>query len=125
MIDASWRNDFHAYIGGVFRGLGAVPLSIGGVEDHVHCLIGIKTSQASGDLVREVKKASTAWAKERFVGFGWQEGYGVFSVSSSHVDAVRAYIERQEEHHRTVSSDDELRALILEHNIPIDERFFE
>lgn len=125
MIADAWRNDLHAYIGGTIRGLGATPTIVGGVADHVHLLVGLRGTHAVGDLIREVKKASNAWAKERFVGFGWQEGYGAFSVSPGDLDRTIAYIAGQEEHHRRVSSADELRAIMAEHRIEFDERFFE
>jgi putative transposase len=125
MIDAAWRADLHAYIGGTIRGLGGVPLAVGGVADHVHALAGIKATQAVADLVREVKKASSNWASERYVRFGWQSGYGAFSVSPDRTEAVTAYIRDQEAHHRHVSSADELRAILEEYGIQFDERYFD
>ncbi len=125
MIAEAWRDDFHAYIGGTVRGLGAVAQIVGGVEDHVHILAGIRGSHAVGDLVREIKKATNAWAKERFTGFGWQEGYGAFSVSPTDLVKTVAYIANQEAHHRHISSADELRALMAEYGIDFDERYFE
>ncbi len=69
MIADAWRDDLHAYVGGTVRGLGAIPTSVGGVADLVHLLAGLRGNHAVSDLVREVKKASTVWAKERFAGF--------------------------------------------------------
>ncbi len=124
-IDASWRGDFHAYIGGTIRGLGASPIAIGGVADHVHLLICLKATHCVADFVREVKKASSSWASERSVGFGWQTGYGAFTVGAQDVRAVVEYVDRQEEHHRRMSSADELRSLLAEFNIAYEERFFD
>ena len=64
MIDAEWRPRLHEYLGGSVRGLGGVPLRVGGVADHVHLLIGLKAVHAPADIVREVKKASTSWVRE-------------------------------------------------------------
>ncbi len=125
MIAAAWRSDLHAYIGGTVRGLGAIPTIVGGVADHVHMLAGLRGTHAVADLVREVKKASHGWCCERFAGFKWQEGYGAFSVSPLDVSKIAAYIANQEEHHRRVSSADELRAIMAEHEIEYDDRFFE
>lgn len=125
MIAETWRPDLHAYIGGSVRGLGAVPTIVGGVADHVHILAGLRGTHAVSDLVREVKKASAVWAKERCVGFQWQEGFGAFSVSPTDVAKVVAYIANQEEHHRVHSLSDELRAIMVEFGIEVDERFFE
>jgi len=85
----------------------------------------MRGNHAVGDLVREVKKASHVWAKKRFMGFGWQEGYGAFSVAPTDVDRIVAYIANQEEHHRDTSAADELRALMAENGIAYDERYFE
>lgn len=125
MIDASFRGDFHSYIGGCFRGMGAQPISVGGVEDHVHMLVSMRGNHAVGDLVREVKKSTNGWMKQRNGAFSWQEGYGAFSVSPGDIPRITAYIESQEEHHRKVSSADELRSLMEEFGIEYDERFFE
>jgi len=124
-IAGAWRGDLHAYIGGIVRGLGATPIIVGGVADHVHLLVGLRGTHAVGDLVREVKKASSAWAKERSSGFGWQEGYGAFSVSPNDLSRTTAYIANQEEHHRKLSSANELRTLMTELGVEFDDRFFE
>lgn len=107
------------------RGLGGFPIQIGGTADHVHLLIGMKATHCVADLVREIKKAGTDWATQKWDGFRWQEGYAAFSVSSGDLAAVSDYIARQEEHHRTVSSDDELRTILGELGIEVDKRFFE
>jgi hypothetical protein len=125
MIVDEWRADLHGYIGGTVRGLGAVPLAVGGVSDHVHFLASLKGTHAVADLVREVKKASSLWAKGRYRRFAWQTGYGAFSISHSDVPGVVAYIANQDEHHRKLSSADELRALLVEFGIPYDEKYFE
>ena len=92
-------NQTHEYLGGIIRGLGAKPEMIGGVADHVHMLIGQKTTHCPADLVREIKKASTDWLRVEQPDFSWQEGYGVFSVSPDRLDAVSKYIVKQPVHH--------------------------
>lgn len=124
MIDETWRQDLHRYMAGVIKGLEAKPIIVNGVADHVHVLMGIKPSQAISDLVRELKKASSNWAATRSRGFGWQTGYAAFAVSSSDTGSVTFYIAGQESHHRQVTWDEELRALLAEHGIEFDERFF-
>src|SRR6478752_5967939 len=58
-IDSKWRNDLHAYLGGIVRGLGGIAEAVGGVEDHVHLLISLKTTDAPVNIIRELKKASS------------------------------------------------------------------
>ena len=95
--------DTHAYIGGVVRTLGAIPLQVGGVADHVHILLGIKATHSVANLVQEIKKHSNPWVQERVPGFAWQPGYGGYSVSPERVSGVIKYIQNQEEHHKSMS----------------------
>ena len=55
--------------------------------------------------------------------FEWQAGYGAFSVSFSGVKDVKRYIDQQEEHHRTMTFQDELRLLLKKHELEWDERY--
>jgi putative transposase len=125
VIADEWREDLHAYIGGTIRGLQAVPTIVGGVADHVHFLAGLRGTHAVADLVREIKKVSNQWAREKYRGFQWQDGYAALSVSPSEIDRVVAYIGNQDAHHRKLSSEDELRAILAEAGIEFKEKFFE
>jgi len=125
MIDGAWRNELHGYLAGTLRGLGADPCAIGGMADHVHVLTAIRATHCIADLVRETKKGSSSWARERYERFAWQEGYAAFSVAREGLKRVAAYIGNQEDHHPTRTSQDELRDLLTEHGIEIDERYFE
>ena len=125
LIAKNWQGELHSYLGGTIRGLGASTLAIGGVEDHVHLLLGIRAVQPIADIVREIKKSSSGWAAQRAPGFAWQSGYGAFSVGHGELNRIKTYIANQEEHHKTVSSQDEFRAILEEFGIEIDERFFE
>ena len=101
-------------------------LTIGGVEDHVHLLFPLSKNHSLAKIVEEVKKGSSKWIKTQgptFQSFAWQAGYGAFSVSESNVEAVRKYIDRQVEHHKKQSFQDELRAFLVKHKIDIDERY--
>jgi len=102
------------------------PILINGTEDHVHILSNLSRSVALSKLVEEIKRQSSKWMKEQgqeFQDFYWQGGYGVFSVSQSNVEVVRAYVASQEEHHRKVSFQDEFRVLCQKHSIALDERY--
>jgi REP element-mobilizing transposase RayT len=120
------RPRVHEYLGGAVRGEGGQPLGIGGVEDHVHLLIGWRTDVAVADLVRNIKSGSSRWIHQTFPelsGFAWQEGYGVFSVSESQVDKVRKYIRMQEEHHRERTFQEEFEAFLKAHGIEHESRY--
>jgi putative transposase len=124
--DEILRSETHAWLGAASRELGCPPLLVGGVEDHVHLLARQSRTISQADWIKELKRTSSVWFKERAPAereFAWQSGYGVFSVSASNIDAVRDYIARQPEHHRKWSFQDELRALLRKHGETWDERY--
>ena len=91
---------------------------------HILCRQG-KTISVS-DLIRELKRDSSKWIKQEspdLPSFYWQQGYGAFSISPSHLDAINAYIANQDEHHKTDTYQDEFRQLLAEYEIEYDERY--
>ncbi len=110
LIATSWRARLHEYLGGAVRGLDATPQGVGGVADHVHLLVGLKTTHRLADFMRELKKTSSTWVATTIPvpAFRWQEGYAAFTVSASNRTAVQHYIGRQEEHHRRITFREEL-----------------
>lgn len=93
IIAEPWREELHAYIGGIIRGIGAVARSVGGPGDHVHVLLGLKATHTLADVVRQMKRGSSAWIHQHGVrAFSWQEGYGAFTVSPSQLTKVQRYI---------------------------------
>jgi Transposase IS200 like len=58
-IAPDWRARPHEYLGGTVAGLGGFPQGTGGVDDHVHLLVGLKATHALADFMRELKKASS------------------------------------------------------------------
>ncbi len=123
----SWRPNLHRYLGGTTAGLGGTPLEINGVEDHVHLLVGLRSSHRLGDFLRELKKASTAWIHREtgLTEFAWQEGYAGFTVSACMRKTIHTYIAGQEEHHRKRSFLEELVDLLEEAGIPFDPKYLD
>jgi putative transposase len=114
------------YLGGILRSLDGVLLAAGGMPDHVHLLVGLGATRSLADVLRDLKAGSSKWVHETFPemgGFRWQVGYGAFVVSYSLLDAVRAYIARQEEHHRKRSFQEEYVLFLRRHGIEYDERY--
>jgi len=99
------------------RGLGGVAEVGGGVEDHVHLLVSLKTTDTPAELVRELKKASSVWTEKYEPLFQWQEGYSIFSVSQTHVPRIRNYIMNQETHHHKIPFMDELKRLLEKNGV--------
>jgi REP element-mobilizing transposase RayT len=102
------------------------PIQIGGIEDHVHCLLGAPATIAPAKIAQLIKGGSSAWIQETFPelkGFKWQDGYGAFTVSISNIPDVAEYIANQREHHRTKTYQEEYLAFVKRHGIEYDERY--
>jgi len=125
-IRDAWRERLHEYLGGIIRGLGGFPEGVGGTADHVHLLIGLKATHCLADVVRELKKASSAWVHEEIgENFAWQEGYSAFTVSATARVAVKKYIANQEEHHRVKSYREELTEMLGKAGVEYDVRYLD
>lgn len=124
-ITADIKPRLLAYIGGVLNELKAKALATNAVADHVHLLLSLPPTLAVADVLRVVKTNSSKWVHDTWHGreFAWQTGYGAFTVSASNTDQVRHYIAVQEEHHRTVTFQEEFLALLSRHGIEYDERY--
>jgi len=125
LIDSDIKTRLHAYLGGIVRELKGTALGVNGTMDHVHMLIGLPPTVALSDVVRVTKANSSRWIHEQ-VGdkkFGWQSGYGAFSVSPSQIAVVKGYIQKQEEHHRKRDFEQEFVSLLRHCGIEYDERF--
>jgi putative transposase len=127
VLDPLWREDLYAIQVNILQQLDCPVLAIGGTDDHVHLIFMLSPTQKLADAVRHVKATSARWIQEnqlvRDMRFEWQGGYAAFSVSQSNVERVKEYIQRQEEHHRRISFQDELRAILDKHELPYDERY--
>jgi putative transposase len=124
IIADPWREELHAYIGGITRDIGAIPRAIGGTGDHIHVLLGLKATHTLADAVREMKRGSSVWIHQKGVGkFSWQEGYGAFTVSPSQLTKVEQYIANQVEHHRTKTFEEEYLELLRLSGVEFDEKY--
>lgn len=114
------------YLAGTVRGLGGTPIQVGGGEDHVHLLVTLRQEPALAAVLRDLKAASSGWVHDTFPelrDFWWQGGYGAFTVSHSNIEAVKAYIAGQREHHKRMSFADELRRLLEKHEVAFKEEY--
>jgi len=123
--DPDLRLALHRQLGRISKELGCAPIVTGGVEDHIHQLARFGRTITQAEWVKELKRVSNLWLKEKYTlrEFEWQGGYADFSVSQSDLDRVKEYIAKQEEHHRKVTFQDELRSLLREHEVEWDERY--
>ncbi len=126
LIKAEFKEDLYKYITGIIRNQGQKLISINGMSDHVHILIGLRPAMALADLVREIKADSTnfindnKWVRGRF---SWQEGYGAFSYGHSQLNTIIRYIQNQEKHHSRHSFKDEYLTLLRKFDIAFEEKY--
>jgi len=126
IIDETWQSNLFSVIGNLIAETGCKPIIVNGVTDHVHCFIGLKPTVSISDLMQSVKAKSSKWINENtltYSRFEWQEGYGAFSYSRSHRDAVYHYILNQAEHHRKHTFREEYTDMLQKFDVPYDERY--
>lgn len=120
------REELHAYLVGIGKGIGSPTLQVNGTADHVHILLSMARTVSIAEIVEDLKKGSSKWIKTKsrdLRGFYWQNGYGAFSVSPSNVKRVRSYIATQEAHHRKMTFQDEYRKFLKKHEVEYDDRY--
>jgi len=126
LINDSWKERLHQYITGIFQQNNHKMLQINSMADHIHIFIGMRPHQSISSLIQNVKTETSKWIKsENFCSspFAWQEGYGAFSYSKSHVPNVISYIQNQEVHHRKETFLEEYRRHLKAFDIEWDEKY--
>jgi REP element-mobilizing transposase RayT len=125
-LDPDTRPKLHAYLATVARNAGCEAYRVGGVADHVHLAIRLSRTITIADLVEELKTSSSKWLKTQspaLAAFSWQRGYACFSVGPADLDSLRAYIDGQEEHHKTRTFQDEFRMFLKKYGVEYDEAY--
>ena len=126
LVSREWKDRLEKYITGIVQSKRHKLIRINCMPDHVHIFVGLKPHQALSDLVRDIKRDSSAfinsnkWVPGRFA---WQEGFGAFSYSVSDVDRVVRYIVNQEQHHKRATLTQEYEALLAEYGVEFDPRY--
>jgi len=126
LINKEWKDDLHKYITGIFQNNDHKMLQINSMPDHIHIFIGMRPHQSISALVQNVKTESSKWVKaKKFCNgsFGWQDGYGAFSYSKSHVDDVIRYVQNQEIHHKKQTFLNEYRKMLTLFEVAYDEQY--
>ncbi len=126
LIHPNWEVDLYKYITGIVQNNKSKMISINGVSDHLHMLIGFHTTQSIADFMQDVKAGSSKWINDRKLTkgrFEWQAGYGGFSYSKSQIPNVARYIENQKAHHRRKTFLEEYRLFLEKFEVEYDERY--
>ncbi len=126
LISSENREELHKFISGIVEKRKQKMLAVFCMPDHCHILVGMNPDVAISDLARDIKAGSSKfindhnWMKQKF---NWQEGFGAFSYSKSHLDRVVKYILNQEEHHRKRSFKNEYLELLRKFEIEFNEKY--
>ena len=124
LINDEVRDELHSYVIGVLSNLGSYTYEIYANPDHIHILCTLPRTITMADIVSKIKTTSSKWLKNKGIpDFYWQDGYGIFSVSSSKIETVKKYIRNQPQHHKEVDCKDEIRLFLKENEIEFDERY--
>lgn len=118
-IASEWKNNLHSYMAGILKNLDSPALIINSVSDHSHILFRLSKNYALAKVIEMLKKDSSKWIKANTKAekFSWQSGYGAFSVSSTKIEAVKKYIQNQEEHHKRKTYQQEVEEFISKYDI--------
>jgi len=126
MITPEVEPELYAYLGGIAKNLDSPCLAAGGTSNHVHLLISQSKNIALSHLMEGIKKSSSKWIKTKgpgLRGFGWQDGYGAFTIGQSQVEALKRYIAAQRERHKKQTFEEELVTLLNKYGVQYDERY--
>jgi REP element-mobilizing transposase RayT len=122
-ISDDFQPKLWAYMAGIARNQGFETMIIGGVSDHVHALLALPPTLPLAKAIQFLKGSSSHWINESRAGdvrFAWQEGYGAFSVSASHMEDVVRYIRNQRQHHERKSFEDEFVGFLKKYGVAYD-----
>jgi putative transposase len=126
VIDKAWKETLLGVIGNLINETGCKTIIVNGVEDHVHCFLGLKPVVSVSELMKTVKAKSSKYINDHNLTserFEWQDGYGVFSYSQSAVDSVYKYIQNQEAHHKKQTFKDEYLDFLKKFKVEYDEQY--
>ena len=126
VLDKAWREKVQGVMGNLINETGCKTIIVNGVEDHMHCFVGLKPAVSVSELMKTVKAKSSKYINDHNLTkarFEWQEGYGVFSYRQRDVDMIYKYVQNQEEHHQKQTFRKEYLELLNEFQIEYDEQY--
>ena len=126
VLDKTWRNTVQGVIGNLINETNCKTIIVNGVEDHMHCFVGLRPAVSVSELMKTVKAKSSKYINDHNLTkarFEWQEGYGVFSYRQRDVDMIYKYVRNQEEHHQKQTFRNEYLELLNEFEIEYDDQY--
>ncbi len=125
-LDDRIRSRVHGYLATVVRSMDSSYVVVGGVADHVHILFDMGKMHVPVKVVEQIKRESSKFVKTlgpSYQKFYWQRGYGMFSVSPTHLATAEQYVRNQEEHHRKKTFQEEYREFLKRYDIGYEEQY--
>jgi len=118
--------ELYPYINKILKNQKCFPYQIGGMPDHIHIVCELGKTISASKLIEEIKISTSKWIKTKdnsLADFYWQSGYGIFSISPTHLDALKSYVANQEKHHKASTFQDEFIGLLQKNNVAYDEKY--
>ncbi len=126
LISSNWKTSLNKYIAGIIKEKHQKSIVVNGMPDHIHAFVGLRPAMSIADLARDIKNNSSNFINDHKLvkgRFAWQEGYGAFSYSRSHIQRVYNYIVNQEAHHKKQTFKQEYISLLKKFEIEYDEKY--
>ncbi|MBP1672896.1 MAG: transposase, family [Bacteroidetes bacterium] len=125
-IKETFREELEKIICGIISNNKCKTYAIYCNPDHVHIMVGMHATISPSKLMEQVKSGSSKWLNEKkyiYGKFHWQDGFGGFSYSKSHIDKVVKYILNQPKHHKNRSFREEYMLFLQKFNIDFNEQY--
>ena len=122
----AYHEELYKYIWGIVKKRKGMLYRINGTGNHIHILSDLNPNVRLADFIKEIKTASNLWMKGKgnYPKFeSWAEGYCGLTYSFNDKERIVNYIKNQKEHHKIITFEDELRAILKESGIEWDEKY--
>lgn len=125
-ISPKWESRLYEYIIAIIQNNKHKVLTINGMPDHIHILIGLRPDEGLSELIQKVKASSSKWINDEKLTtrkFSWQQGFSAFSYTKSHIPKVIQYIQNQKNHHSKTSFIEEYLEILKGFKIEFDPKY--
>ncbi len=126
LIKEKFRDELEKVMCGLVAELKCKTYAVYCNPDHTHIFVGLHPTVSVSKLIEQVKSGSSNWLNEKkyIVGkFCWQDGFGAFTYSKSHIDKVVQYILQQPEHHKKQSFKEEYLLFLKKFAVDYDLKY--
>lgn len=126
LIKETFRDELEKIMCGIVSNQKCKTYAIYSNPDHTHLLVGMHPTMAPSKLMEQVKSGSSKWLNDKKYipgKFSWQDGFGAFTYSKSHIDSVVKYILNQPEHHKIQSFKDEYISFLMKFEVDYNPKY--